>query len=312
MRLIALIALCGVVVAGQTRVARAQTFDFVVDPVRSALEATANFDVASSGTLIGNFEATTNPQGTRTKPGLLGSFGATENLPVALTTSLNLGGPIGGATSGAFRLALDVAAGAVYVAGFRADLLASGTTTLPATVGLNAQSFRTRNPSSFYLAIPFTLPLGQVTVSALRITQQGDNSVGVLAPTGTNTYAFVVTFPAVLDSTLDVFGQPVNNAAPILWALSGSVVVSQDTAVITSATAVNVSESFDPNQTLPPLPLSLPTLPPQTQTADVLLDLTVNQVRVGVNGTYTLVANGRAATRAAFKARRIRATPTGR
>ena len=59
-------------------------YRFTYLPTQSGLNATLSATVSTSGTMIGNYDAAANPTGTRTKPGIFGSFGSTENLPVAV------------------------------------------------------------------------------------------------------------------------------------------------------------------------------------------------------------------------------------
>ncbi|MFX4717804.1 hypothetical protein ABTB07_23170, partial [Acinetobacter baumannii] len=61
----------------------------------------------TQGTLVGNYDPDTNPTGTRTKPGVFGSFGPTENVPVNVSIGAAIGGNINRQASGTFRATVD-------------------------------------------------------------------------------------------------------------------------------------------------------------------------------------------------------------
>ena len=81
-------------VAGALRLAPAQPYDFNVVAPPSGISGSLALSARTQGTLVGNYNPDTNPNGTRTKPGLFGPFGPTENVPVEVRIGAAIGGNI--------------------------------------------------------------------------------------------------------------------------------------------------------------------------------------------------------------------------
>src|SRR4051812_7529727 len=58
-----------------------QPYDFLIDPAGSPADVALDISAKTSGTLVGDYDPLANAAGTRTKPGVFGTFGATENVP---------------------------------------------------------------------------------------------------------------------------------------------------------------------------------------------------------------------------------------
>jgi hypothetical protein len=85
--------------AGALHLAPAQLYDFNVVAPPSGISGNLAISARTQGTLVGNYDPDTNPNGTRTKPGLFGSFDPTENVPVEVRIGAAIGGehqPSGG------------------------------------------------------------------------------------------------------------------------------------------------------------------------------------------------------------------------
>lgn len=269
-------------------------YDFALKPAQSGLNATVSVNFTSGGTLIGDYNADTNPNGTRTKPGIFGSFGATENLSVAITLGVGVNGHPMTRSSGGFRMTFDPALGVASISDYAVNLLADGPEALTASVSLQTESFRTRNPTSVYPGnVPITIPVGQLMLNSLTATQVGAASPGVLTPTGPNEYDFVVTPLVQLAGSIDVLGTMMDlPGTPTLLPITGHLVVSGDTAEVTSMQPLDLSQAADPNIAIPQQTLALPTVLPPGQTANVLLDLTLDHVTATVSGMIDSRANG--------------------
>lgn len=268
---------------------------FEIDQPTSGLNATVTNRIVTAGTLIGDYNADTNPNGTRTKPGLFGSFGATENVAVNVGVTGQLSGTTTSRTSGGFALTIDAEAGTASMNGLVADYLASGRLRLPASVVFNYESFRTRNPSSTYPGgIPVTIPFGEAEVTALTVTQIGPGSLGTLTQVNANVFEFsvapIVTRTASFDLLGNVFDLP---GAPSAMLISGTITLGPgNIASITSVQPVTFENGQDVNQPLPQQPFALPTVLPPGGTANVLMDLTLSRIESSISGTSTLNANG--------------------
>lgn len=292
-QIVAMLGACGVVGAGAT--AAPLAYQFEIHQPSSWLSATVTNRIVTSGTLIGDYNADTNPEGTRTKPGLFGSFGATENVAVNVGVTGQLSGTTASRTSGGFAMTIDIEAGTASMDGFVADYLASGRLRLPASVVFSYESFRTRNPSSTYPGgIPVTIPFGEAEVSALTATQVNPGSLGTLTQVSANVYEFtvapIVTLAARFDLLGNVFDLP-GTPAPLV--ISGTITLGPgNTASITSVQPVEFANGQDVNQQLPQIAFALPTVLPPGGTANVLLDLTLSRIESSITGTSTLNANG--------------------
>lgn len=294
-------ALCaavgGVIVFASAALARPPIpYDFEISTSRSGLNATLAAGVGTSGTLLGDYDATNNPTGTRTKPGIFGSFGDTENVAVAVQSlGLALDGDLDSQTGGTFRMAINTVDGTVQVSGFQSDFLAGGPIEIPAIISLLNESFRTRNPSSIFPGgVPLEIPFGNVTVSALRATQTEIGLPGTLTPTGPNTYDFAVVPIVTLEATFSFLGNEiVVPGIPLPLALAGQITLSGDDADLTSLQPLSFDNTLDPDQPLPEIPFPLPTILPPGGVANVLMNLTLSEIYARLDGELTLGASGR-------------------
>ncbi len=266
-------------------------YAFQINSNTSGLNANVSAAVDTQGTLIGNYDATSNPTGTRTKPGLFGPFGPTENLPVSVSLDGNLGGPQNTRSAGGFQIAIDTAGGSLSLSNYAVDLLDSGSISLPASVTLSTATFRTRNPDFLYLGgIPITLPLGNATITSLSVTQIGTAAPGTLTPVGQNRYAFSVVPLVSLTATFDFFGNVFTlPGAPLPLPLDGEILLNGTSAMLTSSRLIDLTNSSNPNLAIPQFPLALPTL---GDPANVLADLTLDTISGGINGTLNTNALG--------------------
>ncbi|MGC8784294.1 MAG: hypothetical protein ACP5RN_07905 [Armatimonadota bacterium] len=273
-------------------------YDFVMSPADSDLNVNVSLQAFTSGTLIGNYDPNTNPTGTRTKPGLFGSFGSTENVPVPVEVNPSVEGNVASKPAGTFSMVFHPEAGQVVLLDFFSDLLHSGAVSLPASAEFATDGFRTRNPTSTYPAGRFTVPVGEILVTQLTVTQTGDPAVGTLTPVGGNRYAFAVAPTVVLFIHAEMQGyvlETTSNPNPL--ALAGEVEIQGDSATILSVNTIDWSDVDTPNQPIPQFAMDLPTVLPPGDVAHLLFDLTLNEVRTRVNGTYTIAANGAASYR---------------
>lgn len=270
-----------------------QNYTVSIDQSASGLVGSASFGADTSGSLVGNWDPDTNPDGTRTKPGLWGPFGATENIPVPVQIGLELAGPIDTATSGGFGLYLDTDGAMLIIDGFSADFLADGPASLPATMSFFPESFRTRNPDSTYIGIPIELPLGDVSILSMVVVQTEEAAVGVLMETAPGEYDFAVVIPAVLNAEFELLGTayPVEDL-PFAVTLAGTISVAGDTVSVAATQTIEFEDAQEPGLELPELPLDLPTVLPPGYTAHLLLNLTLDTVTAALNGTLTFAAAG--------------------
>lgn len=268
-------------------------YAFTIDQTKSGASGNIGFGAKTTGSLIGDWNATTNPTGTRTKPGLFGPFGSDENVPVPLSLSATLGNSIATQSSGGFGMSFDFAANAISMADYSANFLASGPVDLSAELGFLFDSFRTRAPDSIYIGgIPINIPVGQAQLTSLTGQQVGPG-VGTLSPTGPGTYDFSLSFVLQVAGEVNVLGQSFAlPAAPLPVVLNGQLQIGDVVALLTASQQIALENTTPIGQTLPQIPFALPTILPPGGTANLLLDLMLDELSGKVDLSLNTSAKG--------------------
>jgi hypothetical protein len=289
-----IIAACGLASLSSAALGQA-VYDMTITQSASGLSAASELSFTTDGTLRGDWDPVSNPGGTRTALGFQFfpplPFGPTQNdaIPVALGGAV--AGPLDTATSGAFTLTLDEVLGVLTIEGLAADLLADGTAALPATVTLDPETFRTASPSFVYPGVAISVPIGDLTVTTLTMTQVGAGP-GVLTPTGPGTFDFTAAPVVVIEGQAEFLGTPLaipGVPAPVL--LTGQIQVSGGIATLTSVQVIDQGQTLPVAAPLPEFPLELPTLTAGV-TAGVVMTLTLEGITTALEGTLTLTAAG--------------------
>lgn len=283
-----LTAACAVLAAAPTFAA--DTFDCAL--VRKASSVTQATDVAApfTGTLIGNYDAVSNPTGTSTVPGF---FGGSGNNPIPYSASFVLGGDIVSAPTGAFAATVDMELGAISIEGLSLDLLGGTPGALGATLNINYSTFRTVNPGSLYPGgVTIPVPLGEATVSAL-VAAQAAPAIGTLTAVKGG-YTFAVAVPVVVSLTVDLLGTPVADGVPTpgVLPLTGTLLVDGDALVLDATFSNSASQTQPVGQAFDAIPLALPTVIPAGATANLLMAGTVSEVTVASGLSADLSAVG--------------------
>lgn len=284
-------ALLALVTGAGAQVSGLYRFTYV--PERSGIDATLAATVSASGTLLGVYDAATNPVGTRTKPGIFGSFGSTENLPVAVQEfGVTAQGPIDARTTGSFDLAFDTAMGTAVVESLAIESLSGDSIEVPFSITLLTAAFRTRNPTATYPAIPLEVPLGSIVVDRLAFTQAGP-AAGTITASEAGLYAVSVIVPvrfslmgSVLDQAIEI-----SDGTVIALPLNATVDFSDAGAAYVAQTPLDFDQSQAPEQALPEIPLSLPTLT-EGVTADVVATLVLDEIAAALSGSLAAEAQG--------------------
>jgi hypothetical protein len=233
--------------------ALADTYAFTVSPTSTA---TWNFSVAAdfvtSGDprsfILGNYDALTNPTGTRTLPGLFGSDNGLNN-PISITDGgLSASGSSGGNPlhpAGGMSVAFNPAQNLATISGLSLDLLNGAQIAAGATTSITYNSFRTRNPSCTIIGgFPIEVPLGDGAVTGLTAVQDSP-ATGTLTPTG-NPGEYTLTVPMMvtvtITATLNGAAFPIDpQSLPIV--VSGTVTLSGDSATMTSTIDISDQQS---------------------------------------------------------------------
>ncbi len=198
------------------------TYQFTINSSASSLQSTITVGAPTTGTLIGDYDAATNPTGTRTKPGLFGTFGSTENVAVPVTVAMVISGNNTTHPAGGFVLSLDPEGAEARLSGLSLDMLGAGAFAITATANVNWNSFRERSPTCIVPGgITIPIPLGQATVTQFTAEQGAAEAAGTLVSTGEGT--FTVAIPVDLEVTIaaSFLGQelpPTPQSIPVVFA----------------------------------------------------------------------------------------------
>lgn len=278
-------------------------FDFTLVPSASTVEANVSCSVsAPTGTAIGAYDPVSNPAGTRTRPGLDGPFGPTDNLPVPITLAGEIGDRLARPVAGGFRASLDPGGGATGQCRFSSlsiDLLGGGggaSFTMPASIlFLTEDGFRTRNPDAAHPGgSPLQLRLTTGTLTALTVSQVGE-AAGTLAPgPDPGQWLFSADLTVGLSATLVYLGATFTLPPAALQTLTitGVMSVSGEAATLVSLGAVGLSNSIDEHLVLGPLPFDLVTEEAPDQPAHLLLGLGITNRTVSLGGDLSIGADG--------------------
>ncbi|MFM9180634.1 MAG: hypothetical protein ACKOV8_05220 [Phycisphaerales bacterium] len=267
-------SLSAVLAAAACSVALAGEYEFRVKPTSTLLFG-AGLNAPITGSFVGNWDATANPAGTRTLPGLFGGT-ATTNTPIPYTGDLASGVDTDRVPTGGFRVRIPTDGRDASIEGLELDLLGGEPAPLAVTVDLVFQTFRTRQPTSTYIgfeALP-PIPIATGQVSAIRVTQVGPApATTVETPMGTT---FTANVPVEFALQATFLGQPIaDQVIPAVLPVSG---------MVTDGEMPIASFSFKDGFSvpLPKLPgfesqaVALPTIFPPGQTANLLFTGTID------------------------------------
>lgn len=298
-----LAGVAGAIAAGAaTRVLRADVvgpFHFTIDRPSSRLSANASCSVsAPTSTAIGNYNAATNPGGTRTRPGLDGPFGPADNEAVPLTFAGELGDHIEQLVTGGFQMSLSPGGQTAQVIGLSANLMTSGPDSFGASVLFyTADGFRTRSPDLDYPGgSPLQLPLVVGTLTALSVSQVGAASGTATPGPGPGQWSFsvvtMVDFSATFTYLGNTFTAPAQAALPL--ALGGVMTLGTGgtTATLNSVQPLDLSNTVNQQTNLAQFPFELTQVSTPDVAAHLLLDLVVSNVTASIGGELTLNADG--------------------
>jgi len=258
----------------------AQTFNFQFLPTSTAQQsALISFPLVR--TFIGDYDAKTNPAGTRTLPGL---FGGSGNQAIPYTSTLQTSEAIDSHPSGSFILNID-ADGICRITNYFSDLLNGTPGTVTVDMLFSYSSFHTVAPNALFPSVgSVTIPIASGAVKVATATQSGP-AVGALIETAPNTYTISIPVPVTLVVSGSAGGQPFGiDPTPAVLAFAGTLTVNGSTATFTSS--ASTTQPLGPIPAPPPLvnePLAVPTVIPTGSTANLLLSGTFSDG----NGTST-------------------------
>ncbi|MBC7771729.1 MAG: hypothetical protein H7210_04470 [Pyrinomonadaceae bacterium] len=268
----------------------ADTYNFVLAP-QSTLSSTFSASAPFTGSLIGNFNAQTNPGGTRTLPGAFGGCGA-GNQAIALSGTGTAAGSPSTTPTGVFGITFDPLAGTASLSGLNINLLGAATPTIATNVNLTYQSFHTCAPTGFFPSLPIPLDLGDATINTLTASQACSPSVGTLTHISGDTYSFSITTNILLAVVFTLNGAEQEGDPSVeSVTLSGTAVLSGPSAAVNASINIMRQEKIPgPTPALINEPFDLPN--PLGGTVHLLLTVTLTNSTVDLTGTAAITADG--------------------
>jgi len=227
------------------------------------------------GTLIGDWDEETNPDGTQTRPGVWGGSG-NNPIPISMTVTIAFDGDT--SPRGPLDLVIDDELGLASINNLAWDVLPEEFLPAALTATTLFETFRSINPDSLYPGgTPVDIPLGEATVTACTITQSAPGGGPATPIDGMpGAHRIMVAVPAVLDMLIasEALGE-LPMQFPIVLDIDGDHYVGNATDRLEMSATSSLDESGDlPPEPLPTIPMELPTIVPPGDYAGVLLDLT--------------------------------------
>lgn len=249
-----------------------------------SLTMSSTVSTTAVGSLIGDYDAESNPQGTQTRLGLWGGSG-NNPIPLEMTTTMAIDGTT--TPTGVIDLHIDPSIGLATITELDWDV--TNGESLPATVSATVlyESFNTVNPTSVFPGgVPIDIPLGEGQVTEASLVQTGQ-WVGPADPIDgqPGAHRIVATVPCDLNMVVmldDDTETPLTS--PIVLYIDGvhQVGDAADFFTMTATWSEQVEEEL-PGEPLPTIPMDLPTVVPPGNTAHVLLNLTPETVATDVS-----------------------------
>lgn len=261
------------------------------------LNVNSPFQTSPSGTcfIIGSYDATANPTGTKTIPGLFGGD-TNANTPVAISAgSITASGGTGGTPlHPTGSLIFDyLSPTQCAVEGLALSLFGGGTSSVATNVSITYSTFRTRQPTCTVLGgFPISVPVGNADISSVDVTQVDESSAGTLAATGNPgeyTFSVPMNLHVVIAATMS--GQPLDiPPQDVAVTVGGTVTLNAAGASLSGTLSIQQSQTQPGPTTLSPIPFTEPlcsgNLIVNIVLASTTIDLTVDS---SLSGSGTLI-----------------------
>ncbi len=266
-----------------------QRFACAFAPSSSFTQTTA-VQVPLAGTWIGNYDATNNPTGTRTIPGL---FGGSGNNPIPFSGILKPTASIDNShPAGDFDLTFDSATGALAISELALDALNGQEGTIQTSMVLTYATFRTVQPTSTYFGVTgFEVPLTTDQVTEASAVQTGP-AVGVASPTAVGTWSFSVGVPVDFTIVGTAFATPFNQTVPSVLAMTGTITITPTGLLVQMSASGNETTPIPAGPPVTGIAIPLPTMLPPGQTANLLMDATFTEGTANTQLSMSLDAPG--------------------
>ena len=235
----------------------------------STVALTLNASVPVSGTLIGDYDAKTNPTGSMTRPGL---FGGSGNQPVDFDANVTVSGDTGPTTTtGSIDLDLSqIDSSLLTVEAMNLELDAATVSGIDSEFSLIYETFRSYDPFSLYIGgLPISFPIGETQFIRSEISLV--EPFTIFAVDDGSDIVFNTVVPVIWTLEFDPGTGPQVQEIPIGIPFIGAITESKGVRRIEFGGQSAQTETQDPGLEIGPLPLEIPTFPPGDETVGVLL-----------------------------------------
>ena len=268
----------------------ADQYRFDVDAKESAITLDLSIGIPIVGSLIGDYDATNNPTGTRTLPGV---FGGSGNQPIPYGGDFTFGGTILGDTTGTFDIVWAAGEPTAAVEGLSLNLLGGVPGELDLTLTILYSTFRTFAPNSLFPGgVPIPVPLGSATIDSVIMTQNGPGTL-VVTPAKGGGYAVVGGVPVEVTATITQGGQvfEIGPTAAVV-PLSGTMVPGPNTLAIEVSFESTQTVTQPVGQPFPDQVIDLPTVLPPGGLATVIFSGTIESIEAETSFDLVIDAFG--------------------
>ena len=235
----------------------------------STVALTLNASVPISGTLIGDYDARSNPTGSMTRPGL---FGGSGNQPVDFDANVTVSGDTGPtSTTGSIDLDLSqIDSSLLKVEAMNLELDATTVSGIGSEFSLTYETFRSYDPFSLYIGgLPISFPIGEAQFIRSEISLA--EPVTIFAVDDGSDIIFNTVLPVIWTLEFDPGTGPQVQEFPIGIPFVGMITESKGVRRIEFGGQSAQTETQDVGLEIGPLPLEIPTFPPGEETVGVLL-----------------------------------------
>ncbi len=262
-----------------------------VDSSQSYISGEFEQSTYMPGTLIGNWDAKLNPEGTSTLPGYWGGSG---NNVIGCDLTPTLGGPYNSSSTGGLEVELDSVNNLMTLNNLHISAFEEAPGIFPVTLGMLYETFRTVQPDSLFPGdIPIDIPLGEGSMTVLRFDQEFD-VVAELTTVDSQSWTYAVDIPVIITLELVVLDTPTGPlVSPGVLQLSGTVVQTNTQIRFTGSSSLKSNEVVeDPPLAFENVPFDAPTVLPSGQIASLLLSATAESATTMNSAELEFVAIG--------------------
>ena len=256
----------------------------------SSFQQTTQIQLPLAGTWIGNYDATANPTGTQTRPGL---FGGSGNVAIPFSSTVKPTAEIPSTNpTGGFELSLDAATGVVQVFQYAVNSLGAQQGTVTTRMVVTYQTFRTFAPNSTFIGLTnVEIPFDSGALTRADAVQSAP-AIGAATRNADGSWAFAVSVPVNVTVEGTALAAPFASTTPAVVAMTGTIAFTKSGITVTSQGSVNETV---PVLAPPPLvnqPFDLPTVLPAGSVAHLLMNGTFSDGTSTTTATSSIVALG--------------------